>query len=91
MDTSELWSIDTIDGINLEMLSSWVNCDSDDTFGAAHINQVFFKGGHIYQYNVLHVNYMSYDIHHNQDIFNPNSDHCDVMMLLALGGKEEVG
>ena len=91
MGTSKLWSIDTIDGIDSEMLSSQVNCDSDDTLDMAHINQVLFKGGHIYQHNVLCVNYTSYDIHHNQDIFNLNSDHHNVMMLLAPGSKEEVG
>lgn len=55
---------------------------------AANINQVLFKGGRIYQHNVLRVNYTTYDLNRGQDNFNPNSDHCDVMML-AGGGEEE--
>ena len=81
MGTSEPQSNDSID---LKMLSSQVNCDSDNTLGIANINQVLFKGGCMYQHNVLCINYMSYNVHHDQDIFNSNSNHCDVIMLLAL-------
>lgn len=49
---------------------------------------MLFKGGHIYQHNIFHVNYTTYDLNHGQDSFNPNNDHCDIMML--AGGEEEL-
>ena len=57
----------------------------DSSFDATEpsINQVLLKGGHIYQHNVFCVNYMTYDICCDQDTFNPNSDHHDIMLLLA--------
>lgn len=38
---------------------------------------------------MLHVNYTTYDVHHDQDIFNPGSDHCDLIMLVTPGSDEE--
>ncbi|KIM56162.1 hypothetical protein SCLCIDRAFT_29860 [Scleroderma citrinum Foug A] len=52
-------------------------------------DQVLFKDSHIFQHKVLHVNYTTYDVHHNQDIFNPGSDHCDLIMLATPGSDEE--
>ena len=53
------------------------------------LNHVLLKGNRIYQHNVFCVNYTTYDVRRNQDIFNPNSSHCDIMMLLASGDTEE--
>jgi len=53
------------------------------------IDQVLFKDGRIFQHKVLHVNYTTYDVRHDQDIFNPGSDHCDLIMLAAPGSDEE--
>ena len=64
----------------------------DNDFNAlsnASIDQVLFKGGRIYQHNILCVNYTTYDVRRNQDVLNPNSDHCDIMMLFAPEGMEE--
>ena len=55
------------------------------------LNHVLLKGNHIYQHNVFYINYTTYDIHRNQDTFNSNSSHCNIMMLLAPGDTEEVG
>jgi hypothetical protein len=56
-----------------------------------NINQVLLKSGHIYQHNVLRVNYMTYDVRREQDTFNPNSGHRDIMMLAGeLTGDSEV-
>ena len=52
-------------------------------------DQVLFKGGRIFQHKVLRVNYTTYDVRRNQDIFNPGSDHRDVIMLATPGSDEE--
>jgi hypothetical protein len=63
----------------------------DDSYNAsmATPNHVLLKGGRIYQHNVFHVNYTTYNVHRDQGTFNPNSDRCDIMMLLAPGDAEE--
>ena len=63
----------------------------DSSFNATEpsIDQVLLKGGRIYQHNMFCVNYMTYDVHHDQDTFNPNSDHHDIMLLLAPDDMEE--
>ena len=63
----------------------------DDSYNTSTttLNHVLLKGDHIYQHNVFRVNYTTYDVHHNQDTFNPNSSHHDIMMLLAPGDTEE--
>ncbi|KIK10455.1 hypothetical protein PISMIDRAFT_20384 [Pisolithus microcarpus 441] len=47
----------------------------------AAADHLLFKGNRIYQHCVLRVNYTTYDVKRGQDIFNPTTDHHDVMML----------
>jgi hypothetical protein len=42
---------------------------------------VFFKSGCMYKHQLLRINYMTYDVHHAQDLINPNTQHCDIMLL----------
>jgi hypothetical protein len=55
----------------------------EDTYSASEAtpDHLLFKGGRIYQHNVLRINYTTYDVRRSQDIFNPRTDHCDIMML----------
>lgn len=55
----------------------------DDAFSTstANPNHVIFKNNRIYRHYVLRVNYTSYDVRRAEDIFNPNTEHCDIMML----------
>ena len=55
--------------------------DSSYNTSEATFNQVLFKGGCIYQHNILHINYTTYNLNHGQDTFNSNSNHHDIMML----------
>lgn len=35
---------------------------------------------HLYSVKVLQVNYTTYDVHHGQDLFNPQTQHCNIMV-----------
>ena len=48
------------------------------------LNQVIFKGDHIYWHHLFCINYTTYDVHHAQDTINPCTDHCDIMLLAPL-------
>jgi len=39
--------------------------------GLPSITQVLFKANHIYRHNLLHINYMMYDVRHETDMINP--------------------
>ena len=53
------------------------------------IDQVLFKDGRIFRHKVLRINYTIYDVCRDQDIFNPGSDHRDLIMLATPGNIEE--
>jgi hypothetical protein len=42
---------------------------------------VFFQKDMMYQHSILHINYTTYDMRRSQDIFNPKTDHCDILLL----------
>ena len=62
--------------------------ESSDT-SQSMIDQVLLKDGHIFQHKILRVNYTTYDVRRDQDIFNPGSDHRDLLMLVTPGSFEE--
>jgi hypothetical protein len=47
-------------------------------------NRVLFKNDHIYQHNVLRVNYTSYDVRRCQDVMNPSTSHHNIIVLADL-------
>lgn len=55
----------------------------EDDFGAsaAGLNHVILKNNRIYRHHVLRINYTTYDVRRGEDIFNPNTEHSDIMML----------
>ena len=53
-------------------------------------DQVLFKDSRIFQHKVLRVNYTTYDVRRDQDIFNPGGDHRDLIMLATPGSDEEL-
>ena len=55
--------------------------DTDSMEHLSTLNQVVFKGGHIYQHQLFRINYTTYDIHCAQDTINPCTDHHDIMLL----------
>ena len=58
---------------------------SHSTIGSESVNlnhdTVFFQKDTMYQHSILHINYMTYDVRRSQDIFNPKTDHCDILLL----------
>lgn len=45
------------------------------------LNSIYFKNDLLYKHNIMRINYTSYDIRRSQDTINPNTDHCDIMIL----------
>ena len=54
-----------------------------DSFGALHanLNDVILRHDRIYRHHILWINYTTYDVRRANDIFNPNTEHCDILML----------
>jgi len=44
-------------------------------------NSVLFKSDRMYRHNLLRLNYTTYDIRRSQDVVNPETTHCDIMLL----------
>lgn len=44
-------------------------------------NPVFFKSDCMYRHHLARFNYTTYDIRRSQDVINPDTSHCDIMML----------
>jgi hypothetical protein len=51
------------------------------TSDAPDYSRLFFKHDRMYLHNILRVNYTTYDIRRKRDTINPNTSHCDVMVL----------
>jgi hypothetical protein len=49
--------------------------DNDD------INTVILKDDQMYCHNVVVFNYTTYDVRRAQDVINPRTSHCNVMVL----------
>lgn len=45
------------------------------------INSVSFKNNKLYRHNILCVNYTTYDVWRCQDVINPRTSHCDILVL----------
>jgi hypothetical protein len=61
----------------LDKIPSTLAIDADDA------NCVFFNSDRIYEHYTLKINYTTYDVRREQDIINPHTSHCDIMMLAS--------
>ena len=52
-----------------------------DIVSSAEQDQLFFQGDRIYRHNIGKFNYTTYDVRRSQDVINPRTDHCDIMLL----------
>jgi hypothetical protein len=50
------------------------------------LDRLFFKKDCMYRHNTMRINYTTYDVRRDQDVINPNTDHCDVMLLSETEG-----
>jgi hypothetical protein len=47
------------------------------------LNTVILKDDRMYQHNISRFNYTTYDVRRAQDVINPKTPHCNVMVLRA--------
>ena len=43
--------------------------------------QVYITGDRFYKHNLMRLNYMTYDVRRAQDIINPSTSNCNIMLL----------
>lgn len=44
-------------------------------------NTIILKDDRIYHHNIARVNYTTYDVRRSQDVINPRTSHCNIMVL----------
>ena len=49
--------------------------------GISSEGQVYIAGDRFYRHNLMRLNYTTYDIRRAQDIVNPSTSHCNIMLL----------
>jgi hypothetical protein len=45
------------------------------------INTLIIKDDRIYRHNIARINYTTYDVRRAQDVINPRTEHCNIMVL----------
>lgn len=45
------------------------------------INFIFFKSERMYRHRIVRFNYTTYDVRRAQDVVNPGTTHCNIMLL----------
>ncbi|KAG2741806.1 hypothetical protein P692DRAFT_201726163 [Suillus brevipes Sb2] len=53
--------------------------------------RVFIKADRMYRHNLMRLNYTTYDVRRAQDIINPSTSHCNVMLLGQANGDSTDG
>ena len=48
-------------------------------------DSVFFKNDRMYYHNIARFNYTTYDVRRAQDVINPGTSHCDIVLLAKTG------
>jgi hypothetical protein len=54
-----------------------------------HDRLILLKSDRIYRHNILRINYTTYDTRRSQDVINPITSHCNVMVLNSAYGDHE--
>jgi hypothetical protein len=44
-------------------------------------DSIFFKGNRMYSHHLARFNYTTYDVRRSQDVINPGTSHCDIILL----------
>ncbi|KAG2152643.1 uncharacterized protein EDB93DRAFT_1249151 [Suillus bovinus] len=53
--------------------------------------RIFIKADRMYRHNLMRLNYTTYDVRRAQDIINPSTSHCNVMLLGQANGDSTDG
>lgn len=56
-----------------------VNMDPADP--QSQTQSIFFKGDRMYSHKLVQFNYTTYDVRRAQDVVNPGTSHCNIMLL----------
>ena len=51
-------------------------------------NDVLFKANQFYSHALLHINYTTYDLRHENNSINPHTNHCNILLLAQNDGPE---
>ncbi|KAG2102865.1 uncharacterized protein F5147DRAFT_580776, partial [Suillus discolor] len=51
-------------------------------------NSILFKRGRIYHHSLVRLDYTTYDVRRAQDVINPRTPHCNVMLLQHGNGED---
>lgn len=57
--------------------------DLPGTGDTIDINSIILKDDRMYHHNTARFNYTTYDVRRSQDIINPKTPHCNIMVLCA--------
>jgi len=60
--------------------------ENDDS--QVEADKIFFKGDRMYRHHLARFNYTTYDVRRSQDVVNPHTSHCNVMLLAKREGTE---
>lgn len=55
------------------------------------INTLIIKDDRMYRHNIARFNYTTYDVRRAQDVINPRTSHCNVMVLRSDTDIEDQG
>lgn len=54
---------------------------SKDSINEHDTNTIIIKDDRMYRHNIARINYTTYDVRRSQDVINPRTSHCNVMVL----------
>jgi len=60
----------------------------DPESNSAEHNSVLFKDNRMYRHNIARFNYTTYDVRRAQDVVNPRTSRCDILLLAKPGGND---
>lgn len=49
----------------------------------SELDHILFKKNCMYRHNIIRINYTTYDVHRAQDVVNPNTSRCNIMLLAS--------
>jgi hypothetical protein len=70
--------------LDAEMLAdhSFLSCsDTSQVDNVLALDGINFKADQMYRHNMMRINYTTYNVRRAQDTINPNTNHCNVMLL----------
>ncbi|KAG8733494.1 hypothetical protein FRC10_012322, partial [Ceratobasidium sp. 414] len=66
------------------LLARFLGSHSHPDFDDSKLGQFQFQKGRMYRHQTLRVNYTTYDVHREQDVVNPSTPHCFVLLPAEL-------